>query len=421
MRIDASAVAATAAVLFTTAVSLTNAPRAQGSPFQTPGMPPVQGGNAPASEDAGQASRFSSAFNPALSFVIDGVASWAEFDGADSDGEESGLDLALRSGELAVTSWVDPRAWAYGIVVFAEDEVALEEAAVHYNGLGGHRVLRAGRFFVDFGKQMQAHEHELRTIERPAVLREYLGAELGGDGVQFDDWHALGSSTVMRYSVGVFHTLLAEADDADGSAPLTFESERKQLDELGFTGRITAFTEVGASGTLQAGASARVIPDYGFELDNGASVGGLDNSVYGLDLTYGWTDETNTRRFTAGLEWLFDSGDTGAARDDQGTPLDESDDTIDVFDETVSGYYAYADWSWNPTQSAGLQHSWLELPQDGKPTLSELDLYYSHNLSEYGRLRFGLTFVDAEAGTDEIVAALQYTNIIGAHGHGVNF
>lgn len=391
---------------------------AQGSPFQTPGMPAVQGGGsappAPSGDASGQVSRFSSEFNPALSFVLDGLLRHVDVDGADD-----GFDLSLRAGELGLTAWVDPRAWAYGIVVFTEDEVALEEGAVQFTGLGAHRVLRAGRFFVDFGKQMQAHEHELRTIERPAVLREYLGAELAGDGVQFDDWHALGDATVMRYSLGVFQSLVRE-DEEDG-APHAIDAELKDLGELAYTARLTAFTEVGDAGTLQAGASARVLPDYGFELDNGASATGLSSTVWGIDLTYGWNDDTNTRRFTAGLEWLIDSGENGADVDDQGTPLDPSDDTLDVHDGTVSGYYAFADYAWAPQRSAGIQHSWLELPEAGEPTLAELDLYYTHGLSEYGRLRCGLTFVDAEDGGDGVIAALQYTNVIGAHGHAVNF
>jgi hypothetical protein len=408
-------------VLFVSALSPL-ALHAQGTPFQTPGMPLVQTGapptvqpGVPASDSSNQVSRFSSEFNPAISFVLDGLARYV-----DVDGEDDGFDLSLRAGELGVTSWIDPRAWAYGIVVFTEDEVALEEGAVVFTGLGAHRTLKAGRFFVDFGKQMQAHEHEMRTIERPAVLRAYLGDELGGDGVQFDDWHALGDATVMRYSIGVFQSLIGEAEEEPG-LPSAVDADLKDLGELGYTARLTGFTEVGAAGTLQLGASARVLPDYGFELDNGAAASELSRTTWGFDLTYGWADETNTRRFTTGFEWLFDTGENGADVDDQGTPLDPSDDTLAVHDGTVGGYYAFADYAWAPQRSAGIQHSWLELPRAGEPTLSELDLYYTHGLSEYGRLRFGLSFVDAEDGADGVIAALQYTNVIGAHGHAVNF
>jgi hypothetical protein len=65
---------------------------------------------------------------------------------------------------------------------------------------------------------MQTHLHELRTIDRPLVLRTYLGSEVKGDGVQWDDWTSFGESTAVRWSIGVFGNLLPEAeDDAAGA------------------------------------------------------------------------------------------------------------------------------------------------------------------------------------------------------------
>src|SRR5207248_2602866 len=79
-------------------------------------------------------------------------------------------------------------------------------------GLGGQATIRAGRFFMDFGKQMQTHVHELRTIERPLVFRAYLGEEVKGDGVQWDSWTSVGDKTALRWSLGVFNNLLREPD-----------------------------------------------------------------------------------------------------------------------------------------------------------------------------------------------------------------
>lgn len=394
---------------------------AQAPAFQTPGMPAVPQRTQPASDATGQTSRFSNVFNPAIGFVLDAVADHVEVD----EGED-GFDLELRVGELSIASWIDPSAWMYGIVVYADDEVALEEGAVHYTGLGGNTTLRAGRFFVDFGKQMQAHVHDLRTLERPAVLREYLGDELAGEGLQFDNWFAYDDTTVVRYSLGIFHSLLGEGEEDEGAGPFAVEGERKDLDELALTARLTGFTDVGASGTLQLGASARFLPDFGFELENGAELDGLSNTVLGLDLTYGWTDATNTRSWTTGLEFLVDTGDLGAEVDDSGTPLDPSDDLLSAIDDDVSGFYAFVEHGWNKRQSAGLQWSWLEVPNADSSELSELDLHYTHSLSEFQRLRASLILSEAdevdEGGPgDGVRVALQYTNFIGAHGHGVNW
>lgn len=405
------------AAFVVSAFALSSTAAAQAPAFQTPGMPVVPQRTQPASDATGQTGRFSNLFNPAIGFVLDTVVDYL-----DADEGEDGFDFSLRSGELAVSSWIDPSAWLYGVVVYADDEVALEEGAVHYTGLGSNTTLRAGRFFVDFGKQMQAHVHDLRTLERPAVLREYLGDELGGEGVQFDQWFAYDDTTVVRYSLGIFQSLLGEGEEDEEAGPFAVEGERKDIDELGLTARLTGFTDVGSSGTLQLGASARLIPEFGFELGNGAALEDLSNSVFGLDLTYGWADDTNTRTWTAGAEFLANTGDLGAEVDDAGTPLDPSDDLLSAIDEDVSGFYAFVEHQWSRSQSAGVQWSWLELPSADSSELSELDLHYTHRFSEFQRLRASIILTDADEPEDEGARfALQYTNFVGAHSHGLNW
>ena len=182
---------------------------AQSGGFRTPGMPGQR-------HSSGQTTRFSNEFNPAFGFVFDLVGDYVDRSGGSDD---DGFDLELRIGEMTVASWVDPRLWAYGVVVYAEEEVALEEGALQYVGWeDSHATLRAGRFFVDFGKQMQAHVHDLRTLERPAVLRTYLGDELGGDGAQLDHWFAAGDETVVRSSLGVFASLVGGGPTATTTA-----------------------------------------------------------------------------------------------------------------------------------------------------------------------------------------------------------
>jgi len=388
---------------------------AQSGGFSTPGMPGQ-------SLEATQATRFSNQFNPAIGVVFDLLGDWTDVSGSS---DQEGFDANLRVAEMTFSSWVDPSLWAYGVVVYADDEVSLEEGAMQYVGFGDSTwTLRGGRFFVDFGKQMQAHVHDLRTLERPAVLRAYLGEELGGDGVQLDKWFAAGDETVVRYSLGVFGSLIGEGPDVDGAAA-PFDGERKDLNELALTARLTGFRDVGQSGTLQAGASARYLPDFGLEAPDssaaGGSVDGLSNAVLGLDLTYGWQDETATRSWTAGGEALLYTGDLGGAVDDNLLPGDPSDDLVRVFDEDVFGYYVFADYAWNLRGSAGVQWSWVELPQDGAPELSEIELYYTRRLSEFQRLRFVASATDVDGPGDTTRLAVQWTGFLGPHSHGLNW
>lgn len=403
----------TAAALFCAALAPDTL--AQGTQFSTPGMPRV---------NRGQTDQFSSELNPAFGVVFDGIVDWLELD--DDDAGDEGLDATLRSLELTTNAWIDPDAWGYAVIVADEEEVELEEAAVHYVGFPGNSTLRAGRFFVDFGKQMQAHVHDLAYPERPAVLREYLGEELAGTGIELDHWLATGDESALRFSVGLFDSLLEahahgeEGEEEEGGEQLG--PERPDLDEVNFTARVTGFADVGESGVFQWGLSLRNVPEFTFELDSsGFEEDGNSSNVFGLDLTYGITDDTGLKGWTFGGEALLFDGDIGAEVDDAGTPADDSDDTLVVLDGDVFGYYAWIDRQFGRTNSAGVLYSAFEHPEEEKPEDSELTLYYTRNLSEFGRLRFAVTQYDSDEGGDATRLLVQYTNFMGAHAHGVNW
>src|SRR5262245_20325090 len=107
---------------------------AQGPAFQTPGMPSGAYAQQGSGTDSGQANRFSSVFNPAFSFVVDALADETHFSGMSDDGTH----LELRSLEMGAQSWVEPSAWAYFIAASDGDTLNVEEAAIHYTGLGGN-------------------------------------------------------------------------------------------------------------------------------------------------------------------------------------------------------------------------------------------------------------------------------------------
>lgn len=387
---------------------LTPAAFAQGSMFSTPGMPSTQG--------QAQTTRFDNEFNPAIGAVFDFFGAYTDSDDDDLDG----FDIDLRSAELSIASWVDPTAWAYANVVFAGDETALEEGAIHYTGFGGNSTVRVGRFFVDFGKQMQAHEHALRTPERPAVLSTFLGDELGGDGLQYDNWFTLGDDTVVRYSVGAFANLIAhghEHGEGEEEGPEPEATNRPDADELAITARLTGFTSLTDQQTLQVGASWRGIPDFAFhDEENDVEAEGLSNDVYGLDLTWGWVDDTETQRWTLGGEYLISDGDLSAETNEPVPGTFE----LEVLNDEASGYYAFADYAWDNFNSAGLQYSTVEVPEVGLPDLDQIDLYYTRKLTEFQRLRFAITQVEHE-GNEDLRFGIQYTAFLGPHAHGVNF
>ncbi len=390
---------------------------AQGTPFQTPGMPQSPGGTPPPQGIEGsQATRFSSVFNPAFSFVIDAVADYVSTD----DEEANGIDARIAIVEFGAQAWVDPNAWAYFIAAAEEEELGVEEGAIHFVDLGWNSTLRAGRFFIDFGKQMQAHAHELRTTDRPLVLRAYLGPEVKGDGLQWDSWTSVGESGAVRWSLAAFSNLFPEEQDFVDEAFERSVDERKDLGDLNFTARLTGFHDVGQRGVIQIGASLRSIPEYAVEeAVNGLTAEDLESEVVGVDATYGWTSDTGLQRWTFGTEALWSRGDTGFSVIDPDGTSGTGDESLDVQDDSLFGGYVFGDYAWNTNYSAGVQYSQAEIAADLDAT--EVEVYCTRMFSEFHRLRFTIAQAEVDGAEDETRFLVQYTAFAGAHGHGINW
>jgi hypothetical protein len=397
-------------------LAVTEAAHAQGAAFSTPGMPGNSIPGAGYGGNLGQTTRFSNEFNPAIGFAIDGFGDYTFFH--DHGSEDDGFTLKLRTLEMTASSWVDPNAWAYVVLASDGTSLNLEEAAVHYIGLGGNTTLRAGRFFIDFGKQMQGHIHDLRTVDRPAVLSAYLGEEVHGDGLEFDNWFAAGETAAVRYSFGVFADLIPETFEGAGNDITASVDDRKKFEHLNFTARITGFEDIGETGVGQIGASARILPQY--TLSSGAAgvpdQTDLSNTVYGVDATYGWSDDTGIKKWTFGGEGLLLNGDAGGMLDSLTTPT-----AIQIARGNFFGFYAFGDYQWDRFNSAGVQYSRFEQPALGKPDEDAVEAYYSHSLSEFQRLRFAVQYEHNEIASDSTRFIIQYTNFLGAHSHGVNW
>jgi len=398
------------------AIALACAPGAlaQGPAFQTPGMPATNIPGAGYGGNLGQTTRFSNEFNPAIGFAIDGYGDYKFFHDIGNTSED-GFSLKLRTLEFTGAAWVDPKAWAYVVLASDGTSLDLEEAAVHYIGFGGNTTLRVGRFFIDFGKQMQAHVHDLRTLDRPAVLSAYLGEEVKGDGLEFDNWFAAGDTAAIRYSLGVFANLLPEEFAGAGEGLDASVDSPAKFEHLNFTARVTGFEDVGDTGIAQIGASARFIPQYSLAGD-GLAADDLMNTVYGVDATYGWTDDTGIKKWTVGGEGLLLNGDAGGSFD-----LVSSPSAIEIAKGNFYGYYGFVDYQWDRFNSIGVQYSGLEQPVVGKPDENVTEVYYSHSLSEFQRLRFVVQHAHFEQESDSTRIAIQYTNFLGAHSHGVNW
>jgi len=393
-------------LLATPAFGQDDADQPSGLLLQSPGQAQFGG--------LGQTTRFSSEFNPAIGFVIDAFTDYVDND------EQDGFDAELRLVELNAATYIDPDTWGY--VVFSSEggeAPEVEEAAVVYSGFEGTTTVKAGRFFLDFGKQMQWHPEEWRTLERPLVLREFLGEELAGTGVSVGHWLPVGETSVVRFSAGAFASLLGEGhhgeEEEEGEGAESSVPDRRDFDEFSFAARATGMTDVGENGQIQLGVSGRLVPEFGFEAE-GLEEGGLSNTVYGFDATYGRTDDTGQQSLLLGGEFLVLDGDLSASVDDSGVSP-----TLDVVDDSVTGAMLYADYGWNGRNSAGLQYSFIDSPEDPDVAVSEVDVYFTRLLTELRRIRVGATFADSDEFGEEVRAYVQFTAILGSHSHGLDW
>jgi len=383
---------------------------AQQPAFTTPGMPVRQ---AVAGDGTGQTDRFTNTFNPAIGAVLDAFLDWV-----DADSGEDGFDADVRSFELTFNGRVDPNWWAYAVVVADADEIELEEAAAHYTGLDSNTTLRFGRFFVDFGKQMQAHVHDLPYPDRPGVLRAYLGEELPGVGAEVDHWWATGDASALRASFGLFADLEGghghgEEEDAD-EVEQSFD-DRKDLDAFALTARVTQFMDIGERSVFQWGLSGRYLPEFGYvDEANMLEAADLSNTVVGLDLTYGLDSDDGLSGWTFGAEYLLQTGDLSAE-------LDAGLTALEVFDDDVSGFYVWGERRFDVKQSVGVLFSSFEHPEPGAPSEDEVTAYYTRNMSEYARLRFAASQLWSDEDGDSTRLLVQLTTYFGPHAHGVNW
>lgn len=352
-------------------------------------------------------------------FEIGGMADFlGEYVATDAP-KEDGFDFTARTLELSAGGSLLPGVQFVLTGAYEDDEFELGDASVTFEGIGGNGSLVLGRSWLDFGKQMQLHRHELRTIERPLVLRTFLGDESWGDGIRYNNWFASGDHSAVRFSIGAFARVASRGLDTEDPLLSSFEDDRRAPDSVGFSARLTGYADLTPTSQFQVGASYRLTPSFAYDFEpSGAKVSGLNSGLLGVDATFAWADLVGSSKWTIGAELLWFAGDTGTTLDNSGTPFDFTDDNFTVLEEDAVGFYVYGDYGWDEQNSVGLQYSWVELPEDGRPEAGELDFYYTRFLNLLGaedRLRFGVTLAHNDVLEESVRFGIQYTTTPGFH------
>ncbi|MEK7754819.1 MAG: hypothetical protein AAB654_23040, partial [Acidobacteriota bacterium] len=146
----------------------------------------AQAGIRPASE---------SAFNPAVSVILNGVYASLSRDPARyritgffptlGDVAPGRRGFSLGESEIALASNVDR--YFRGTLVASlqpDDGIGVEEATIQSLGLPNGFMLKAGRFYSSVGYQNELHAHARDFTDVPLANKVFLGNQLADDGLQ---------------------------------------------------------------------------------------------------------------------------------------------------------------------------------------------------------------------------------------------
>jgi len=373
--------------------------------------------------DFSQTTLFDNTFNPALSLSADFI-----FAVSDKDDTFETLDqFRLRSVELGVFGRVDPHVAYFAVVHFDDGDVELEEAyGLWDEGMPDTFSLKGGRYNIDFGKVSPIHEHDLPFVDKPQVIQEYLGGALRGTGLELHHWFPVGDTNLIRWSAGIVNALDGDSHPVFG--PLAGEEHHhgdeegaepfgeRDAENFAFTGRVTALFELSDETTLQIGGSAAWSPEDRafYELMSGSVVvEDLERLVLGGDVTLDWADPTSGESLVFSGEFLWSRADFAEEDDAGGAPMT-------MRNVSSIGFYAYAEWAFNRHWSIGASGGWFEHAEESSHSSWDIGAFVTWRIDEYNRLRLeGRHFDDPDE--DYWGLMLQWTVILGSHGHGLGW
>lgn len=373
----------------------------------------------------------SSIFNPEISAAVDTIGSFSS--SADN------FNFTVRDIEVMVQANVDQLAHAY-LVMNAESEldpwtktdpfgdvsVGIEEAAIETTSLPYGLSVKAGQFFADFSRLGKVHSHELPFTDRPASLDGIIGGESKARGIELS-W-VPPTSHYVRFTLGAVDNIGAENPVTDSltllggdESELFASSNRRSFSDLTYYGRAATIFELGNNVSLNVGL------DYAHGEDRGT------RELASADFKLTWLpDPASFDRLEVGGELLHgkNQGAFGPAALFAGGPVQG--------DSTANGAYIYAQYRLGKDWEPGIRYDWFrpenwsqtDANSDGiadglarsRTAQSSVSAYLNYNLSEFSRLRLGVSHVNGESGSfngkdDDWLGFLQWSFTVGPHKH----
>ncbi|HYN27350.1 MAG TPA: hypothetical protein VES94_03550 [Burkholderiales bacterium] len=375
-----------------------------------------------------------SAFNPAISLILDGKYQNLELDpgtyqigGFIPGGDEIGpgsRSFNLGESELTISANIDP--YFSGVFIAAvtpENEVEIEEAYFQNSGFIPGTTFKVGRFLSGFGYLNEIHAHAWDFVDAPLVHQAFFGGQLKEEGVQAR-WLA---PTPVFLEFGLETGRGANFPGSDRN------KNGSNAGEVFFH----VGDDVGASNSYRVGASYRKTTAAGRQYED---VNSLDEDVvnafdgdskmWGVDFVWKWAPNGDpvSRNFKFQAEYMHreEDGSLTYDVDDISTPGTGTD----TYKSKQSGWYVQGAYQFMPRWRVGVRYEELDrgtvdigvtLNAADLPLLAENDpkrttAMIDFSPSEFSRFRLQFARDEARFVESDNQIFLQYIMSLGAHG-----
>jgi hypothetical protein len=396
----------------------------------------------PATRSAG-----ASAFNPAISLILQGTAATSSQNPANyriSGFAPSGGQVApprrgtsLADTELVIGGSVDP--YFRGLLVAAltpDNQLEIEEAYFQTLALGRGFTLKGGRFLSGIGYQNEIHQHAWDFQDAPLPYKAFLGGRLNDDGLQLR-WVA---PTELFAELGAEYGRVRAFPGTDGNG----NGGGNGADAWSLFGHLGG--DAGSSSAWRAGLSYLSVSPRSRSFEESDSLGNTvtqsfsgSSRLWIADFILKWAPGRNAAVTSFKLQgeyfWRREKGtliysDSAQTAPQFGTSFDSA------YSSRQSGWYLQSVYQFTPQWRIGYRYDRLDhgsvangiLASGLGPAAADFPLLMTAHdprrdtvmldwsPTEFSRVRLQLAYDKSSFGATDRQALIQYIFSLGAHG-----